>query len=271
MATAGGTGGEDGAPPEPGLTRSVGCDAATPLKAGMGSVAFAGEEREFKLYLPDNYAQSAEPWPLVFALHPTGVKNGASYWDDKQLAEAAAGKAIVVGAASSKNGAGVQEWHLPENQQRNLAYFDALLALTQANLCVDTSRIFALGFSAGGGFASALSCLRDDIRGFASSGSNLHFELLTMKPEECPGKPAAWIDFGTGESQPGRALLRDFWRQRNGCDPNEAAGADLNASPPCSTYTCAGEAVVHCAHNGGHEWPSFGSAAAIDFFLGLKP
>jgi polyhydroxybutyrate depolymerase len=77
------------------------------------------------------------------------------------------------------------------------------------------------------------------------------------------GNPAAWIAIGQGEMEAGRTAFRDFWIDRATCK--------LPTMPtppsPCVAYTCPTDAPVHyCQHAGGHEWPSFASAAAVAFF-----
>ena len=45
-----------------------------------------------------------------------------------------------------------------------LAYVDALVSQLQSALCIDTTRIFSMGFSGGGSFSGMLGCDRTDIR-----------------------------------------------------------------------------------------------------------
>ena len=261
--SSGGAGGAGALP----VAQSAGCEAAAPLPSGPATLDVAGDQREYKVYLPSNYGEIDQVWPLVLALHPNGQRNGIDYWDSRGVAEAADRRAVVVAGVSALDDQDRQEWRYEPNKERNLAYVDALLEHVKQNLCIDERRIFVLGFSGGGSFSTVLGCLRDDYRAIASGSGILYFELLDMQPEECVGKPAAWVNFGSEESTNQRVELRDFWRRRNECDLAEAGGPDRGGDPPCSEYGCEAGRVVHCSHTGGHIWPEFGSQHAIDFFL----
>ena len=141
-------------------------------------------------------------------------------------------------------------------------YFDALLKRVTNNLCVDTRRIFSMGFSGGGSYSGVLGCTRTDIRAIAVGGAVIYFD-----PTACVGTPAAWVTIGDDELIPARAEYRDFWRTRNQCTA-ETSPVDPD---PCVAYACpiAERPVHYCRHVGGHEWPTFGSHAAWGFLQKL--
>jgi polyhydroxybutyrate depolymerase len=131
---------------------SAGCTAAG-LPEGDATVTVGGMTRAYRLHLPAGYT-AERAWPLVLALHPNGSDVG--YWDsaDRHLRATIANKAIVVLAAAR---AGDWRGDLPAD----LAYFDALIARLESNLCVDTQRIFSMGFSGGGSFSGcSAACAR---------------------------------------------------------------------------------------------------------------
>lgn len=260
-----GTGGMSQQPPSDG---SVGCQAAEPLESGARTIQAAGTARDYELILPPSYAADGNAWPLVFALHPNEATDPIGYWHDRNLPNAVNDRAVLVITASLPAG-GMYNWNTAQNEEANLAYFDALQEELTANLCIDEARVFSLGFSGGGSFSSVLGCLRGDrFRGFASSGGILYFEL-TNQNAPCVGAPAAWVNIGTGEGRDDRSQMRDFWRERNGCDLGEPVGPDRANNPPCDEYTCTEQPMTYCSHDGGHEWPGFGNEAVLEFFLGL--
>ena len=106
----------------------------------------------------------------------------------------------------------------PNANGEDVAFTDAILAQVEAALCIDTTRIFATGFSYGAGMSYALACARPDVfRGVALySGAML---------SACDGstKPIAFFaSHGIGDSvldiSQGRPL-RDHFVQVNGVTP----------------------------------------------------
>ncbi len=261
-----GTGGVSEQPPP--SNGSLGCQAAEPLEPGARTIQAAGATRNYELILPPSYTPGGDPWPLVFALHPNEATDPIGYWHDQNLPNSVNDRAVLVLTASLPAG-GIHNWNTAQNEEANLAYFDALHEELTANLCIDEARVFTMGFSGGGSFSSVLGCLRGDrFRGFASSGGILYFEL-TNQNAPCVGAPAAWVNIGTGEGRDDRSQMRDFWRERNGCDLGEPVGPDRANNPPCDAYTCTQQPMTYCSHDGGHEWPRFGNEEVLEFFFGL--
>jgi polyhydroxybutyrate depolymerase len=215
-----------------------------------------GLMRRYRLHLPAGYS-NARAWPLVLALHPNGG-SGIGYWDattgERAVRTVVRDKAILVLPLAR----GTTDWDWRGNLPADLAYFEALLTRLKVSLCVDERRIFAMGFSGGGSFSGVLGCQRQDIRAIAVGGAVIYYE-----PANCPGKAAAWVTIGQGELIAGREAFRDDWRKRNQCQ----TGSMPTAPTGCVAYTCPPESPVHyCTHGGGHEWPSFGTEAAWNFF-----
>ncbi|AKF03097.1 alpha/beta hydrolase family esterase [Sandaracinus amylolyticus] len=237
----------------PDVARSTGCTSGEGLAEGEHRFTLGGLDRLYRLRLPEGYSRD-RAWPLILALHPNG--GNAGYWDgtsgDRAIRELAREEAIVL-VAQAREG----DWRgdLPVE----LAYFDHVIDELESTLCIDTSRIFSMGFSGGGSFSGVLGCMRDDIRAIASGGAVIYFDR-----EACVGEPAAWITIGAEELIDGRAQFRDFWRDRSGCDATSTA----TDPAPCTAYDgCESARPIHyCQHAGGHVWPAFGTQAAWDFF-----
>lgn len=234
-----------------------GCAVGTDLAEGLAALEMAGVTRHFIVRLPDGYSK-ARRWPLVLALHPNG-NSGLRYWDavdgERPLRPLLRDKAVLVLPEARPKDKG---WDWRGDLPADLAYFEALIARVKSGLCIDTARIFSMGFSGGGSFSSVLGCHRRDIRAIAIGGAVAYF-----KPEDCVGHPPAWITIGQGELVPARESLRDFWRDREGC----SATTSPVAPPPCVAYACPSQTPVHyCLHPAGHKWPDFGVQAAWAFF-----
>ena len=100
--------------------------------------------------------------------HGTGATESPFYglWD---LANNSTIFVAPVGLGSGNN----TGW--PNTNVQDVAFTDAILAQLEAGLCIDTTRIFATGFSYGAGMSYALACARPDVfRGVALySGAEL--------------------------------------------------------------------------------------------------
>ena len=180
--TSAGAGGAAGA----GSTRpSKGCgvmDGAKTLTTGGMSVMGAlptstrlkitsgGMSREYIIDIPADY-DPTHPYRLIFSWYQaygsdTGNANGQypagngpnfdaknyAYFGLHREATAANEPAIFVAPGGIGN--------LPWDFNRDSVLFDDLLALVDANLCIDDSRVFATGFSFGAMMSYALSITR---------------------------------------------------------------------------------------------------------------
>jgi len=251
-ATAAGAGGsaQDSSPRE-----SPGCGTTVGFAAGMHSIKVGGADRIYAVHRPAGYDPTAKKaWPLVLALHPNG--SNISYWAPttgvRALSPLLKDTAILVRPQAIND-----DWR--SDLSADLDYFEALIQEVESNLCVDTTRIFALGHSGGGSFAGVLGCHRSDVRAIAASGAVIYFE-----EQDCVGQPAAWITIGVDEAIPERVAYRDFFRNFAGCRETSTP------VPPdgCVLYDCPSpnRPVEFCSHPGGHEWPSFGSTETVAFF-----
>jgi hypothetical protein len=257
---SGGAGGQGGsAPLDPNAPDpSPGCGSQNPLPEGEVEIQVGDLMRSYTVRLPMNY-DAGKALPLVLALHPN--ETPPSYWDgtsgDRALRTLLADKALLVLPHGRLNENNANDWR--GDVPLDLAYFDALIEEVESRLCVDLKRIFAIGFSGGGSFAGALACYRSDIRAFAAGGAVIYFE-----EPECTGTAAAWITIGDEEAIQGRLDYREFFRTDAGCSETTASVAP----EPCVAYDCPDpKRPVHfCSHPGGHVWPTFGTAAAWDFF-----
>jgi pimeloyl-ACP methyl ester carboxylesterase len=115
-----------------------------------------------------------------------------------------------------------------------VAFTDAILAQLEGDLCIDESRVFATGFSFGGGMAIALACTRADVfRAVAFfSGADL--------TGSCPStvtKPIAYYASQASEDANGMSITNPMTGEMkqaqfaavNGCTP-EPTSTDVPAA-----------------------------------------
>ena len=289
-------GADDGSGPSPETRRDAGPDAAEDAPVGpadgnvvkpacgapgvnpgfvaKSTVSFGASKGTYSLYLPDGY-DGTTVFPVIFAFHGDGG-DGESM-RGARIEEAAAGGAIIVYPDGPN-----QTWDLetPPAQNRDYAFFDAMVTDVTTRLCSDPTRIFAFGFSRGAFFANQLGCFRGDVvRGVsAHSGggpySNDGNDFDQNGFFKCP-KPAvaALIIHGENDDSSGVPYAagvksRDHWRLRNAC------GTTTKAYPPspCVSYDgCpAGHAVAWCSIPGmGHRIWTNTAQAVWSFFSAL--
>ncbi len=246
---AGGSGGSGSVDDE----RSAGCGASRTLMNGRRSIQSGGTNREYILRVPDDYDNN-HPYRLIIAFHwlngnADQVANGGGSTEDPYygLWDLAEGSTIFVAPEGLEAG-----W--ANTGDRDLALTDAILEEVQQDLCIDTNRIFATGFSYGAGMSYALACARADVfRGVALyAGAQL---------SGCNGgdTPIAYFHaHGVGDSvlsiSQGRQL-RDNFVNVNGCTPQDPPEPGQNSGTHiCTSYEGCSEGypVRWCAHGGGH-------------------
>jgi poly(3-hydroxybutyrate) depolymerase len=181
-ASAGGTsaGGTSGGLPfgNPAVP-STGCGKATTVTTGKKTITSSGQQRTYIIDVPTNYDMS-KPYRLFYTSHWIGSTSEAvrdqNYYFLKPLAEADNQPAIFVAPQSDGS-----TW-----QEKDHALFDDILAFVKDNLCIDTTRVFATGFSFGGMITYSLSLNHQkDIRaavGIAPANYNIYIPPKTHAP-----------------------------------------------------------------------------------------
>ena len=235
-----------------GLT--AGCGKAPTLANGTHSISSAGLSRTYILRLPDNYDRN-RPYKLIFAFHwlngtandvATGGSAGTvwAYYGQQQQSN---NSAILAAPQGIDNG-----W--ANTGGRDLTLVDDLTALIEGGLCVDTSQLFALGWSYGGAMSYAVACARPTVfRAVAVlSGANL---------SGCNGgtQPVAYLGIhGIHDSVLNVSLgrsIRDTFVRNNGCtaqNPPEPAQGSLTHIVTAYAGCRAGYPVEWAAFDGDH-------------------
>ncbi|MER6411163.1 ricin-type beta-trefoil lectin domain protein [Streptomyces humidus] len=262
---------------------SAGCGKAPALSSGNHTIQSGGQNRSYILRVPAGYDNS-HPYRLVFGFHWRGgtandVDSGGtdgynwSYYGLRRLADGANNSTIFVAPQGNGNG-----WANPGGQ--DVAFVDAMVSQIEAGLCVDTTQLFAAGFSYGGGMSYALACSRATVfRAVAVySGANL---------SGCNGgsQPIAYMGLhGLRDNVLPISLgreLRDTFVRANGCTPQnppEPANGSLTHIITAYSGCRSGYPVVWAAFDGaGHDpgpidgstgdgWRTWTSAAVWQFF-----
>ena len=237
----GGGAGSAGSGGSGGAKQSAGCTKTPSLQNGTIDLP----EGQYILNVPDDY-DNTHPYRLILAYPWSGA-----------TASTVAGEDYYFGPLDTEN---TTIFVAPEAS--GVEFADAILEQLKGEFCIDESRIFATGFSLGGGAAMALGCQRADVfRGVAFfSGSAMG--------SACSGtltKPIAYYasqaseDSGTGTPAPtsGRVKQAQF-AEVNGCTADPMAAIFPAAGEPhkCTEYKdCSpGHPTKYCVFNGAHGW-----------------
>lgn len=256
--------GED-APAREGVEASGGCSGALSTESGTMAIAVDGLERSYILSLPADYDDQISH-PLIFAFHGLGGSGAlvsSPYYFG--FGDSGGTPSILIypdGLHTPQGGAGWDNLN-----GRDVALFDAIVAKTQEDFCVDVTRIFATGHSYGGVMSNTLGCERAGVvRGIAPVAG-----LLPGFNPVCGGSVASWFAHGNPDTVVAYELgllARDRVLEVNGCALDSA-----EATPPleyCVKYDCdAGFPVVWCEHDENHNWPSFATPSIKSFFDSL--
>jgi len=239
-------------------------DASAQVQLQTLEFTVAQQQRKVLAYIPASAKNKA--LPVVFAFHGHGGTMNHAYqgrkfeqlWADAIYIypQGLPTPGQITDKEGKKNG-----WLIdPQEQNRDLIFFDTLLAYIKKEYRVDTDRIFATGHSNGGSFTYLLWATRGDIfKAFAPTGAAAFKTLHLMKP-----KPFFHL---VGEKDP---LVKPAWQKityqallkKNKC---EAVGKKINEFARLYPSSSGNNSIIY-SYSGGHEYPQEANEVLIDFF-----
>jgi len=236
-----------------GASPSDGCESVSKPERGHYTIRVGGTERGYYL-IPST---SSDPVPLVFEFHGRGG-DGQGIVSSFGLETSLAGAAVLVAPDGLDQGGGTGWGN--GNDSEDIALVKALIERMKADHCVDSARIYALGFSWGGWMATQTGCaLGGALAGFVS------VEGGGPMGNSCAGPVAGMVVHGTADTAEPIAsgiATRDAFRTIDGC------GDTLGASPVsgCEQYPSCTKPLLWCQHDGAHLIPDFVIAGLPSFF-----
>lgn len=256
----------DSVPSVPGLKNppapSAGCGKAPTLASGSRTIQSGSQNRSYMIRIPANYDRN-HPYPVVFAFHWNGgsmndVDGGGtsgytwSYYGLREKADNSTNaKMIFIAPQGIGNG-----WANSGGQ--DLALVDELLKLAKGDLCVDTTRVFSMGFSYGGGMTYAIACSR--AKSFRAAAVYAGAQLSGCTDGT---QPIAYIGFHGLRDQTtridGGRTLRDRFVRNNSCPAQTVPEPAANSlQHVCTSYTGCHSAypVRWCAFDGAGHSPA---------------
>lgn len=246
---------------------SAGCGKTRTLQNGTINIVSGGVQRSYILEAPANY-NSNKPYRLVIGYHWRGgtaqdVFTGQTVqrdaWSHYGMKKLAGDSTIFVAPQGLGNG-----W--ANSGGADVIFTDNMLAQLKSQLCIDESRVFANGFSFGGGMSYALACARANV-----------FKAVAVYSggviSGCSGGTQPIAYFGAHGSSDGvlgisgGRSMRDRFVKNNNCTamnpPEPVIGGRLHT---CTSYSCPNRQypVRWCAFDGGHD------ASPLDNWTGQK-
>jgi polyhydroxybutyrate depolymerase len=213
------------------------------------------------------------PAPVVFAFHGHGgTMNQAA---DEFAIHKHWPQAIVVymqglPTKASNDPEGKEsgwQYNVGENGDRDVQFFDAVLADLRKSCKIDNKRVYAVGFSNGGGFAFVLWSARGDqvaaVVSCAMRASNKLISTFKAKPLlQIAGKQDK-LQSVANQLQTVMAVAK-----LNECDEGRPWGGRKN----CTLYPSKiGAPVVFLVHNGKHEVPKEAPSRIVEFLNSVTP
>ncbi|MCH9682702.1 MAG: hypothetical protein K0V04_14800 [Deltaproteobacteria bacterium] len=246
----------------------AGCALGTPAPEAMFEQVLRhdGLDRELLVYVPPGYDHRA-PMPVVLAFH--GYTNTPAQQEDwSMLSQTAADEGFVL--VYPRGTGALPGWNAGDcclgtgSRVDDVGFTAAILDWLESELCIDTQRVFATGFSNGGFLSHRLACeLSDRIAAIAPVAG-------VMGIDDCaPARPMPVLHMhGTsdfvvpyiGSIGLGFESVADTiagWVDRNGCQ-GDPVSSYARGDASCERYErCdAGVEVELCTiEGGGHTWP----------------
>jgi len=238
-----------------------------------------GKNRTFFMTLPKNY-DNTKPHKLLIANHCMGSKaedfvhhspdydHPSPYYGQQKLDTE--GNYIFVAPQGNDNGT----WNGMEDHQ----FVDEMITAMFDNYCIDTTRVFATGFSFGAMFTNSLAQdMQERLRAvavYAVADYNIWLPSAGSGRYDAKNLPIAWMGVhgkGDGTCDYNRAKNSALPRilKRNGKADADGKFTDASAEKPkeinsntaghvCYDFTTVDPRfpVKFCSWNGPHRWPA---------------
>ena len=213
------------------------------------SVNVDGKNRTFIMHVPSAY-KGDKPVPLVVDYHPIGGSgqgqlSGTTY---KSQTDPEGVISLYPDGTGGKSmmGAG---WNVGPccSNDDDVKFSREMIKAVEEKVCIDTKRVYATGFSMGGGMSNHVACFMSDIYAAVAPAA---MDLNKTNSAKCnPERPISIIMFrGTNDNvcryQGGDSGFNDglnflgaegnfqFWAQKNGC-----TGSPSKNSNGCNEYS----------------------------------
>ena len=232
-------------------------------------VTVDGKKRTFIMHVPSAY-KGDKPVPLVIDYHPIGGSGSGEFGSSPYKAKTdPEGVITLYPDGTGKPGGMGNGWNVGPccSNDDDVKFSYAMIDKLKEIACIDPQRIYATGFSMGGGMSNHVACMMSDVFAAVAPAA---MDLNKTNSAQCKmSRPISVINFrGTNDPvcryQGGDSGFNDglnflgaegtfkFWAEKNGC-----TGSPTKNSNGCQEYSnCKdGTKVVLCTkQGGGHDY-----------------
>lgn len=276
----------DGAP-----SPSPGCARTPAPRSGTVSLRYDGMDRSYDIVVPRTRSDEPKPLVLVYHGYASSPQQLAGIWSGGALVDAFV---AVFPQGSNLGGSTPAYFNIETVDEPSLAddvgFTEALLDRLEADLCVDRTRIYAMGHSNGGMFVLTLACRLSDRIAAVASVAGVHFlpdcaarpmPIIVTHGTSDPLVPFDETDVGVplaatglceeaagcsahirmldkGRERPVTSWV-ESWAQHNGCSLDTPEVTTIGNMVERTEYTecdSGGDVVLQAVEGGGHEWPT---------------
>lgn len=235
------------------------------------SLASGGRERTAVVHLPPDY-DPARPSAVVLDFHGHGGNARSAQHRHGFDALSDADGVLIVYPQGLPQLDGLNGWSTGARGRDggdidDVAFTDDLLALIDAEFCVDADRVFVTGHSNGGGMTGLLACRRAGVfAAFAPVSGAFYAVTGGCSPDrsapmfEIHGVKDPVVPYLGSDRFPAIADWLADWAVRNGCSGSTTTGE-------LTTWQGCAAPLEHLAiADGTHEYPSVAAERIWEFF-----
>ncbi len=236
-----------------------------------------GKSRTYLVQVPSGYDRNND-YQLIFVFHGAGGNSSQAYSWGLQNAPNASENAIFVypqGIPYQNYGVGWDD----TKAGYDLPFFDNMVKNVEAAYCINTTRVFAAGFSWGGDFVTALACTRGAVVRAAQINSatdefNDETSSRTYQNSPCPSTthPAVRYQHAVnGDSEypaPLFATSSRLFQRFNGCGTATTVVKSTVSGQVCVSHNTCTKQLIECAFPSsiGHNLPANWASDTWSYF-----
>ena len=239
------------------------------------SIMHDGEERLYKLYIPDSYSENGAAVPLVFNFHGYGSNAGEQMFYGNFRGIADTENFLIVHPEGLLDDMGSTHFNAQwQSTVDDIGFTSALIDELLANYNIDATRVYSTGMSNGGFMSHTLACeLSDKFAAVASVTGSMTTDQVNTTCNPATPRPVMQIH-GTADlvvpyngNNLWMAPVEDvvnLWVSKNECDtaPIITPVEDVNTTDGSTAEhyiykngTNGAEIEFYKITEGGHTWP----------------
>lgn len=236
-----------------------------------------GLARTFIVHLPPSYGSQAQPLVILYHAYSFSAEQMERY---SQMDSAADTENFIVvypqGAdqPSSWNAGNGAEG--PTGDANDIQFTGDMLLYLEHNYCVDTHRVYAAGFSIGGGMAYRLACTLTNQFTAIATVSGAYYPIpggchpsRSVPILEIHGQADHYAPYN-GNPEAKMASVQSYlngWLSRDGCSSSfQTIFHQADVTGLQWSYCANGASVMHYRINdGGHTWPGAGPNGTLGY------